>query len=410
MKRIIAFLLAAIMLLSAAGCASSPAALNPDIKPQSVVGTSSDELFESALTDFSVELFKNSASDKNTVMSPLSVMLALAMVQNGAKGETLAQMQQVLGNMDADTLNSYLYSYAAALRSDSNISFNIANSIWLRDSIAESISDDFLQKNADYYSSDVFTAPFDNKTCSEINGWISKQTDGLITNMLSSIPESTIMYLINAIVFDGKWSEPYEAHQIHDGLFTSSDGMEQKVEMMCSSESSYLDDGAATGFIKSYEGGKYTFAALLPNEGTSIKDYVASLTGSSLRDTLKNASYDYEVIAKLPKFKSEFTVSLTGILSDMGMEDLFTSKADLSGMNNGAGGLFVSDVMHKGFIEVDQAGTKAGAATIVAVDECCMIEDEVVRRYVTLDRPFVYAIIDRETYTPIFLGVLNSAE
>lgn len=410
MKRMTAFFLAVLMLLSAAGCSSAkPSAVNNGIKPNSVVGTAPDETFESVLTGFSVELFKKSVSDKNAVMSPLSVMLALAMVQNGAKGKTLSQFSQAFGGLDADTLNSYLYSYASKLTADEHVKLSIADSIWLRDRIAETISEDFLQKNADYYDADVFTAAFDEKTCDEINGWIEEKTDGLIKNALSSIPESTIMYLINAIMFDGKWSEPYEDSQINEGLFTSIDGKEKQTDFMCSTEGAFLDDGKATGFIKNYEGGKYAFAALLPNDGVDIKDYIASMTGEQLYKTLSSPSYDYEVVARLPKFKSEYSASLTDALAEMGMTDLFSSRADLSGMNNGAGGLYVSDVIHKGYIEVDQLGTKAGAVTIVAVDECCMME-EPVRKYVTLDRPFVYAIIDRETSTPVFLGVLNTLD
>ena len=129
----------------------------------------------------------------------------------------------------------------------------------------------------------LFRAPFDETTLADLNAWVSDRTDGMIPAILDRIPGSAMVYLVNALAFDGQWESVYRENQIHEGTFTAEDGAAQPVQMMYSQEYAYLEDGLATGFLKYYEGGTYAFAALLPNEGVSLEDYIASLTGEGLR-------------------------------------------------------------------------------------------------------------------------------
>ena len=403
-------LLAAIM-LNSVGCAIKVQAANlmEGIEPNKVEGKTSDEEFIGATSDFAVKLFKKTVTEgENSLISPLSVMLALAMTANGADNATKTQMEALLGGTKTiDTLNEYLYTYVKSLPSGEKSKLKIANSIWFRDDEDRlTIDRNFLQKNADYYGASVYKSAFDGQTLKDINGWVKQNTDGMINKILDQISDDSVMYLINAIVFDAEWETVYMKNDIYKGVFTNYDGTEQSVEMMSSGESKYIDDGKATGFIKNYKNGDYGFAALLPNEGVDVDDYIASLTGEGFVSAIKNAK-TASVTAVLPKFSYDYSVLMNEQLKALGMTDAFNSlTADFSKLGKSErGNIYIFEVLHKTFISVDELGTKAGAVTKVEVmDEC-----EIAMDYcVTLDRPFVYAIVDNATGLPIFLGTVMS--
>ena len=229
----------------------------------------------------------------------------------------------------------------------------------------------------------------------------------MIDNILDGIPEDAVMYLVNALAFDGQWQEMYNEHQVRRGEFTGEDGIVQEAELMYSTEEKYLEDELAEGFLKYYAGNKYAFAALLPREGISVREYAESLTGQQLYEMLCNP-VETEVYAAIPKFQAEYGVSLNGILQEMGITDAFDeNKADFSGIGLSEGGnIFISKIMHKTFIEVDERGTKAGAATIVEMNDGAAVISE--PKIVYLDRPFLYMIVDCETNVPVFIGVVMS--
>ncbi|HIZ56733.1 MAG TPA: serpin family protein [Firmicutes bacterium] len=360
-----------------------------------------------AFCDFAVRLFQQSMEeDKNTLISPLSVLCALAMTANGAEGNTLSQMEEVLG-LPVSDLNAYLYAYTEGLSADENSKLSIANSIWLKNDGSLQVEPDFLQANADWYGAGLYQAPFDDSTLKEINDWVSDHTDGLIQDILDRIPEDTVMYLINALALDAEWQEVYQENQVRQGTFTKEDGTEQDAEMMYSTEYQFLTDDNATGFIKYYAGQKYAFAALLPNEGVRVADYAASLTGEKIDQILTNAQ-NVAVDAAIPKFTSAYSVEMKDILTEMGMPDAFdAATADFSGIGTSPqGNLYINRVLHKTFIAVDEKGTKAGAATVVEMNaESAMVEPEIVQT-VHLDRPFVYMLIDCQTNTPVFMGTV----
>ena len=361
-----------------------------------------------AAADFGVRLFKTSMEEgENTLISPLSVLYALAMTANGADGETLAQMEQVLG-MGVDNLNSYMLTYLDLLPETKDYKMSLANSIWFKDDPNFLVEQSFLQTNADYYGAGAYKAAFDEGTRNDINNWVKEHTDGMIPEIIDEIPDEAIMYLVNALAFDAKWADEYEEHQIREGRFTMEDGIRQDVDMMHSEEHTYLEDDMATGFIKYYKDRKYAFVAMLPNEGVSVSQYVDSLTGEHLRELLNNP-LDVTVFASIPKFETEYDIEMSEVLQEMGMTDAFDWRvADFSrlgtynvdGMN-----ICISRVLHKTFISVSEQGTRAGAATAVEmVAEGAM---EIVEfKEVVLDRPFVYMLIDCETNLPFFIGTM----
>lgn len=360
-----------------------------------------------AATDFAVELLQSTDSGGNILLSPVSVLSALAMTANGASGETKSQMEAVLG-LPTEELNTYLQAYADSLPADKHARCSLANSVWFRDDADHlTVEQAFLDVCADYYGADLFQAPFDNSTLKDLNAWVSDRTDGMIPAILDRIPDSAMVYLVNALAFDGQWASVYRENQIHEGSFTTEDGTEQSAQMMYSQEFAYLEDDLATGFLKYYEGGTYAFAALLPNEGVTLEDYIASLTGEGLRGTLTSAQPE-AVETAIPQFTAQYSTELSGILAELGMADAFdASAADFSAMGSSPDGpLYISRVLHKTFLALDAQGTRAGAATVVEADAGASAPG----RTVYLDRPFLYLLVDCEANLPLFIGAVRSLE
>ena len=401
-KKLIAFLIAIFCVCVFSSCGSKSIELKK--KTQDVTGKNADNYFITTQTKFALELFQNavdtSESGQNIMISPYSVVQALGMTANGANGDTKSQIEQVFNNMPIEDLNQYLYDLRTSQLDDETCKLLTANSIWIRDN-SESIQvkEDFLQTNANYYDSSVFTAPFDNSTVKDLNKWVAKNTDNMIPEMLNEISDNAVIYLINAITFDSKWTSVYE--DVSSGTFTTIDNAKQEVQMMYSIEHDYLEDETTTGFLKYYQGNRYAFMALLPNETISITDYIKNLTPESLQNLIANPEKT-AVETALPKFSYDYEIELPSILSGMGMTNAFDETADFSNMTDSF--VKISQVIHKTHISVFEEGTKAVAITDMGFDGDTDILDA---KTVILDRPFVYAIVDMENHLPIFLGVLN---
>lgn len=418
-KRIIAIIFVSMLtvLPGLSGCSTMIHAENlmKGVKADNAERDSGVDSEDSAVvTDFAVRLFQQSLKadeSENVLISPLSVLYALGMTANGAKGETLAQMQEVLG-LDVEELNQYLYSYRQMLSEDEENTLNAANSIWFRDVESLTVEPDFLKTNANWYDAGIYKAPFDESTREDINHWVSDHTDGMIDQILEEpIERDVVMYLVNALAFDAEWEKIYEENQVHDGTFTTESGTVRNVEFMDSEEFGYLADKDAAGFLKYYKGRKYAFAALLPDEGVSISEYTASLTGERVSQIL-NQPEQTEVLVSMPKFESEYSVKMNDMLIGMGMNDAFDPViADFTALGHSReGNIYIGRVLHKTCIAVDEKGTKAGAATAVEMKvESARIEPE-EPKVVHLDRPFVYMLIDCENRVPIFIGTVLDIE
>ncbi len=392
------------MTLGLVGCgAKKPQDLTHGVHANTPTVTDDPALANAAATDFALRLFLAGQQEgENTLLSPLSVLCALAMTANGAQGETREQMEQVLG-MDVEMLNGYLYTYIRNL--EKNSALHLANSIWFTDDERFTVNGDFLQTNADYYGADLYKTPFDDAACQAINDWVKEETHGMIPRILDRIPPNALMYLVNALAFEAKWEEVYMDVQVREGQFTTEDGQKRSVDFMGSMEHAWLETDKATGFMKYYDGRQYAFAALLPGEGVTVQELLDSLTGAELHELLTHPKDAY-VETRLPKFETGFDTELSEVLSAMGMPAAFNdSQADFSALGHSdAGNIYISRVIHKTFISVAEEGTRAGAATVVEIaDGAMLIEDQ---KTVTLDRPFVYMLVDVETGTPFFIGTM----
>lgn len=406
MKKWMVFLLIGAMLLGSAGCGQEQ--MTSDDLMETVTKSTEPELpadpaaLEPAVQDFGVRLLQHTASDgENTLISPLSVLYALGMTANGAEGETLTQMEQVLG-ISVEKLNPCLRDYSKC----SGDALKLANGIWFRDDPRLHIAEGFLQSNQNFYDGAIRQAPFDESTLKEINNWTEEKTNGMVKDILDKIPKDAVLYLINALAFEGKWEVPYE--EPRNDTFTNFDGTKTEVSMMFSQEHTYLKGEHATGFLKYYEGGRYAFAAILPEEGMDIQTYVQSLTGEKLGKLLTSAS-SRKVNTAMPKFETDYRAALEKVLKEMGMPDAFDGDlADFDAMGTYEDGkLCIGRVLHKTHITVDTEGTKAGAATAVEIKtETTAIEPEDIKT-VILNRPFVYMILDCENNVPLFMGTME---
>ena len=414
MKRVFSAFMCLMLLAACGGCGTASAkaedlmeGITPN-KPEA-----NDDIADesaAALTDFAVRLFNEcNKAGESTLVSPLSILYALGMTANGARGETLSQMEAAFG-LSLPELNACLRLYADSLR-DSAAKLSIANSLWLKEDENLSVEPSFLQANADHYGAGVYKAPFNEATPKAINGWVDENTDGTIKELLNELPEDVVMVIINALAFEAEWQSVYYEEDVEEGTFTTEDGAAQNASFMYSSEHSFIELENATGFIKPYEEGKYAFAALLPNEGESVAGLLSSLSGERLHAALANPE-SIKVNAVLPKFESGSSMELADILASMGIEDAFSrARADFSAMGSyGNERLFISRVVHKTFIAVDERGTKAGAATAVMAAPTSAEMPPAETKTVRLDRPFVYMLIDMEANLPVFIGTMMSID
>ena len=367
----------------------------------------------------SMELFKESVSDgKNSMISPVSILMAMAMAENGAAAGSRTQIEKAFG-CTTEELSDWLKNWMTSLKTGRNTRMNVANSFWFRDTEGLEVKEDYLNTIKDCLDAQAYKAAFDEGTKDAINNWCDENTYGMIKKVIQEISPEDIAIIVNATAFEGAWLVPYEEHQVEEGeTFYTEDGSEENADMLYSEEGFYIEgkigDKTVTGFKKSYEDG-YSFVALLPEEGTAVADCVKDLDGSTFASILNNGRYE-KVKTAIPEFTSEYTVNnLISTFEKMGIKDIFSpDMADLSNMATAAapGGdaaynLYISKILHKTFIEVNRKGTRA-AAVIGMVAGCTSMPRPEEIHTVRLDRPFIYAIIDDMTATPIFIGTVMS--
>lgn len=363
----------------------------------------------SEVMSFAVEILQNiQATDGNTnvLISPYSIVTALAMAENGADGNTLSQMEETLGT-DLESLKQFLYAYAQYMPSSQDCSLHVANSIWIKDLDVLNIKEEFLKDNRTYFDGQIFQAPFDQTTLSDINNWVYNETDGMVEDILNQIPEDAIMYLVNALSFDAEWSETYEKSQVRDLNFTSSNGDVSEVEFLVGNEYQYIEIDGGIGFAKPYADNQYSFVAILPDE--NVEDLLSNLDSEELLNAISNTS-PKTVNTYIPKFSYEYDIELSEILTTMGMVDAFNEDAaDFTNMLELVDtNIFIDRVLHKTFITVDENGTEAGAATVIEflTESASANPNDTVE--VRLDRPFLFMIVDNEFHLPIFMGVVDN--
>lgn len=392
--------------------------------------------FGEAYADFSLELLRESRNTlngadgaaesqtaapqqgQNVMVSPLSVMMALEMTRNGASTETLEQIGAVIypGILPEEGKEGLL-SFEAVLEEKQKeegqdrkkaSGLLVANSIWFQTDGKFVPEEDFLRSSVREYGAEIYGAPFDESTLSDINRWVENETNGMVRDILDEIPNEAVMYLVNAVAFEAEWQEPYETYQIGGAPFYGADGSETTVDMMYGEESRYLSGEHVTGFVKPYKEG-YDFVALLPEEGLSLEEYIAGLDGATFLQTIADEN-DTIVETGIPKFEGETSLEMSGVLQQMGMPLAFDeSGADFTKMGSCEDGvnIYIDRVLHKTYVNVDELGTKAGAATVVEMLAEGAAEKVPEPKRVILNRPFLYAVVERDTGLPVFIGTVE---
>lgn len=348
------------------------------------------------------------ALDANLMTSPLSISLALAMTANGARGNTLDEMLEVLGfqGYSMEEFNAfYLNQVNQLLSLDDQVDLSIANSIWNHDSFH--VLPSFFDVNQQYYSAEIAALDFkDPGSVSIINNWVSEATQEKIPEVIETIPSTAVMYLINAIYFMGEWTYAFDSTLTEDGAFYKTDGSTLQVPMMqMEADIRYAAvDGHRIVELPYGGNGDFVMSIVLPKYGEHPVEVINSLSESTWNDWIAALDTSRSIHLAMPRFSFEYNKSLGQHLQEMGIHDLFSRwDADLSGIDGKGDQLWVSQVLHKTFIEVNESGTEAAAVTAVefVTESCgdCPIS-------ITLNRPFVFIIREVNSGVIVFSGVL----
>jgi serine protease inhibitor len=372
--------------------------------------TSSEVELVEADNSFGLKLFKeinSKETNSNIFISPLSISMALGMTYNGARESTEEAMRTTLefGDLSMGEINESYKSLIELLRSiDSDVEFNIANSIWYRDDW--SFEQDFFERCRDYFDARVSALDFNQNTAARdtMNNWVDQNTNGKIEEIVDYVdPVNDVMFLINAIYFNGTWTCQFNEEDTKDDLFYLPGDLTKECKMMeVLSEFRCFGNSSMEAIDIPYGNGNYSMTVILPRYGHDIDGLISELTQEKWDEWMSSFSED-SVNLFLPKLKLEYKTDekLLLALSDMGMGIAFNSEeADFTGMY-GPGGIWIGRIIHKTFLEVDEEGTEAAAATVVAMTTG--IGDE---GYPTIcvDRPFLFAIRESHSGTILFIG------
>ncbi len=365
---------------------------------------------------FGFDLFRKAAdisgTDQNMMISPLSVSMALGMTRNGAAGTTLDAMASTLGfsGLTEQEINeSYKYILETFTSLDPSVKLSIANSIWYRNTF--SVLQEFLDTNKNYFDASVTPMDFNDPTAvTTINDWVSDNTNQLIPNIIDQISGDAVMYLINAVYFKGQWRYQFEKDKTEDKPFHLTNGSQVQAQSMVQRATLQYYKGSEFQAVElPYNQGNYTMNVLLPDNGKSITDVISLLTQENW-NSWKSGYADNDVQIQLPKFKYKYDEKkMIAVLSALGMGIAFEPDlADFTRINSD-GGLYISNVKHKTYIETNEEGTEAAAVTSVEISYTTVGPDP-QPIYFTVDRPFVYLITEKSTGTILFIGsVVNPA-
>jgi len=377
-----------------------------------------------SLTDgnsvFAFNLYKLlSQEEGNLFCSPYSISAALAMTYAGARGDTEKQMADTLQfylsqnqlHPAFNSLDQELASRGEGAKGKDGEGFrlNIVNAIWGQKDYAFLTS--FLDTLAENYGAGLRILDFINETEPSriaINDWVSDETEGRIEDLIpqGAISQMTRLVLTNAIYFNAAWQYPFEEDATSPGVFYLLNGEEVTVPMMEQQESfSYVEGDNYKAVELPYDGQELSMVVFLPDSG-QFETFEEAIEYQNIKGIIESLERR-EVRLTMPKFEFDSSFGLKKTLTEMGMPVAFSAGADFSGMT-GNKDLFISDVIHKAFVSVDEAGTEAAAATAVIMELTAMPEIPVE---VTLNRPFIFLIRDIETGAILFVGrVMNPGE
>lgn len=379
--------------------------------PKIVLDVKSQQIVDSD-NEFGLEIFKKVNEDlepgKNLMISPLSISLALAMAYNGADGDTKSQMETMLhkAGLSPDQINQSYKSLVEALQShDPKVELSIADAIFYRETF--SVKPGFINTNQTYYDAEVEALDFSNATATldRVNGWVQDKTKDKIESIIDQVSPDDVMYLVNAIYFNGEWTYQFEKDNTQNMPFYSENGEELQVPTMMLGETTlrHANTDKFALLELPYGGKKYSMLIFLPHDDFTTDDVIQNMNQANLKSWLSSLQ-DRDLEVRLPKFEFSYEKSLNNNLQALGMTDAFVpSRSDFSGIAD-VDDLYISEVKHKSFIKVDEEGTEAAAVTGVGFAITSIQPKSVFQ----VDHPFVFAIREKDTNALLFMGKVNN--
>ena len=348
---------------------------------------------------------------QNVFISPVSIEYCLAMVANGAQGDTYAQLAQTLGwgAMTRDEVNAGFQALTnRLLTADPKVQLSLADSLWLNSKTT--FHPAFTDANTKYFQAELQTVNFtDPATVPAINGWVNKKTQGMIPTLLGKgdVDNKTLLVLLNALYFKGIWTAPFDAKLTTDQPFTLADGTEQTVKMMERSDKiSYCEDALLQMARLPYGDGHLNMVVILPKDGVTLSAAAQQVFTTQNWSTYMGQLRPRQGTLSLPRFAAHYAVDLPATLKALGITDAFTAKADFSGICDMAS--YINQVKHKTALEVNEEGTKAAAVTSVGMRTLAM-HRPLPPFVMTINHPFLLAL-QNEDGALLFLGQIVKPE
>ena len=376
--------------------------------------TKSQKVIVNSSNTFGINLFrtivKTSNQSQNTFISPLSVSLALSMTSNGAANATFDSIQKTLGytGLSAEEMNQSCLDLINALKGlDSKVIMEIANSIWYDQLLP--VKQDFLTNNKTYFDAEVTKTNFqDAATLDLINSWVNNKTHGKIPTILDEIPADAVMYLINAIYFKGTWKYEFDKSKTAKQNFTLGNGNALSTDFMVQKGSfGYMRNDLFSAVELPYGDGNFSMMVMVPETGKTKNDILDNMNDVNWKMWSEQILNVSNVQVYLPKFKITYKNELNNILSSMGMSVAFDkNNADFSNID-GNRDLYISKVLHKTFVDVNEEGTEAAAVTAVEISYTSAGPgNEAI--YFRANKPFVFVIKEKNTNAILFMGMLEN--
>ena len=364
---------------------------------------------------FGLEIFQfiREESDKeNLMVSPLSISLALAMAYNGADGDTKTEMENAmkLNGLTPEQINSAYKMLIAALQSlDEDVIFEIANAVYYDSGFP--VKQSFFDINKNYYDAEVEGLDFGNpSTIEAINDWVAEKTHDKITKIIEQLSPDARMVLLNAIYFYGTWANEFDEDGTKMRNFFKTDGTTKEVPMMSKEDKlEYTANNLFSAVKIPYGTGQYNMVVMLPSTEKSSQDVIDELSANNWKDWAEEFTTEDHVVVTMPRFKFGFDLELNKVLKQMGMVKAFSDQqANFSKISDIF--LYISAVIHKTYIDVNETGTEAAAVTAIVFETTSAGPNEPQKIYFTVDKPFVFAITEKDTNAILFIGEVQNPE
>lgn len=359
---------------------------------------------------FAVKLFEKTAKMQSTVISPVSVSYLMAMLANGANGQTKADIMKALQleEKDLDDMNAlYKMMIQRCGNTGKGTTLNIANYFAMNKEV--NLEDAYANKMKNIYNAGIESLDFtSSKTTAHINNWCKKNTNGMIPSIIDKVDANASAYIMNAIFFNGTWADKFSKSQTKNENFRGYTRDITMVPMMHKSDKLlYWKNDMYAAVRIPYGNGSYTMTVMLPNEGISIDEMLKTMENADLTAWRQDAEQCI-VDLKLPRFTTEADVTLNNIISELGAANIFNSNADFT--NIAKTNMFVSEMFQKAKIEVSEEGTKAAAVTAAIMTMSALPTEEPKHVTFHANRPFVYMITEVNTNAIFFMGQYTGKE